>query len=54
MSSARRGEYCVGLGAEGYIDRSDFAHWGIPPHWEDRRAEIAQLEPIETIETVVS
>jgi glyoxalase family protein len=28
-------------------------HMCIPPHWEDRRAEIAQLEPIETIETVV-
>jgi glyoxalase family protein len=29
-------------------------HMCIPPHWEDRRAEISQLEPIETIETVVS
>jgi glyoxalase family protein len=29
-------------------------HMCIPPHWEDRRAEIATLEPIETIETVVS
>jgi glyoxalase family protein len=28
-------------------------HMCIPPHWEDRRAEISQLEPIETIETVV-
>jgi glyoxalase family protein len=29
-------------------------HVCIPPHWEHRRAEIAQLEPIETVETVVS
>jgi glyoxalase family protein len=29
-------------------------HVCIPPHWEHRRAEIAQLEPIETEETVVS
>jgi glyoxalase family protein len=29
-------------------------HMCIPPHWENRRGEIAQLEPIETIETVVS
>jgi glyoxalase family protein len=29
-------------------------HMCIPPHWENRRAEIAQLEPIETLETVVS
>jgi glyoxalase family protein len=28
-------------------------HMCIPPHWEDRRAEISQLEPIETVETVV-
>jgi glyoxalase family protein len=28
-------------------------HMCIPPHWEHRRAEIAQLEPIETVETVV-
>ncbi len=28
-------------------------HMCIPPHWEDRRAEIAMLEPIETRETVV-
>jgi crotonyl-CoA carboxylase/reductase len=35
VSDATRGEYCVGLGAEGWIDRSDYNHWGIPPHWED-------------------
>jgi glyoxalase family protein len=29
-------------------------HLCIPPHWEHRRAEIAQLEPIDTVETVVS
>ena len=29
-------------------------HMCIPPHWEDRRAEIAQLEPIETEEQVIS
>jgi glyoxalase family protein len=28
-------------------------HMCIPPHWEDRRAEIASLEPIDTIEQVV-
>ena len=29
-------------------------HMCIPPHWEDRRPEIEQLEPIDTIETVKS
>ena len=27
-------------------------HMCIPPHWEDRRSEIAGLEPIDTIETM--
>jgi glyoxalase family protein len=27
-------------------------HMCIPPHWEDRRAEIGQLEPIDTEETM--
>jgi glyoxalase family protein len=27
-------------------------HMCIPPHWEDRRSEIDQLEPIDTIEEV--
>jgi glyoxalase family protein len=29
-------------------------HMCIPPHWEDRRSEISQLEEIDTVETVVS
>jgi glyoxalase family protein len=28
-------------------------HMCIPPHWEDRRSEITQLEPIDTEEVVV-
>ena len=35
VSSADKGEYCVGLGAAGWIDRTEFDHWGIPPHWTD-------------------
>ena len=35
VSDARRGEYCQKLGAVGYIDRTEFHHWGIPPHWDD-------------------
>jgi crotonyl-CoA carboxylase/reductase len=35
VSDAERGEHCVTLGAAGYIDRTEFSHWGIPPHWED-------------------
>jgi crotonyl-CoA carboxylase/reductase len=35
VSDAERGEYCKSLGAIGYIDRREFDHWGIPPHWTD-------------------
>jgi crotonyl-CoA carboxylase/reductase len=35
VSSAERGAWCVERGAVGYIDRTDFDHWGIPPHWTD-------------------
>jgi crotonyl-CoA carboxylase/reductase len=41
VSSAERGEYCVELGAEGFINRNDFDHWGIPPHWTDSEGQKA-------------
>lgn len=35
VSSPERGEFCTELGAAGWIDRTEFDHWGIPPHWND-------------------
>jgi crotonyl-CoA carboxylase/reductase len=35
VSDEKRGEYCKKLGAAGYINRKDFSHWGVPPHWTD-------------------
>jgi crotonyl-CoA carboxylase/reductase len=35
VSDDERGQYCIGLGATGYINRREFDHWGIPPHWDD-------------------
>ena len=37
-SGKERGEFCVSLGAAGYIDRNDFDHWGLPPYWKDGEA----------------
>jgi crotonyl-CoA carboxylase/reductase len=37
VSSAERGEFCLKLGARGYIDRTKFDHWGRLPDWEDER-----------------
>ncbi|MEX1254665.1 MAG: crotonyl-CoA carboxylase/reductase [Dehalococcoidia bacterium] len=37
-SSDEKGEYCKRLGAAGYINRKQFDHWGMPPHWTDDEA----------------
>jgi crotonyl-CoA carboxylase/reductase len=39
VSDDARGEYCKKLGAVGYINRQDFDHWGIPPHWDDAEGQ---------------
>jgi len=33
VNSDAKGEHCKKLGAVGYIDRKNFSHWGVPPHW---------------------
>jgi crotonyl-CoA carboxylase/reductase len=38
VSNAERGEYCLELGAAGYIDRTRFDHWGRLPDWQDDKA----------------
>jgi crotonyl-CoA carboxylase/reductase len=37
-SGPERGEYCVQLGARGYIDRRQYSHWGVIPDWRDDAA----------------
>ncbi len=44
VSDAERGEYCVGLGAIGYVNRLEFDHWGIPPHWTDAEGQRTWLQ----------
>jgi crotonyl-CoA carboxylase/reductase len=38
VSSDAKGEYCKRLGAAGYVNRKDFAHWGRMPDWTDDAA----------------
>lgn len=33
VSSDEKGEFCKKLGAVGYVNRKNFSHWGVPPHW---------------------
>lgn len=35
VSDDARGEYCLKLGAVGYVNRKKYDHWGVPPHWTD-------------------
>jgi crotonyl-CoA carboxylase/reductase len=35
ISSPDKIEFCKRLGARGCINRKDFSHWGLPPHWKD-------------------
>ena len=35
VSDDERGEYCMKYGAVGYLNRRNFSHWGVPPHWKD-------------------
>jgi len=39
VSDDERGEYCMKLGAMGFINRTKFSHWGIPPHWTDEAGQ---------------
>ncbi|HEY1332037.1 MAG TPA: crotonyl-CoA carboxylase/reductase [Actinomycetota bacterium] len=34
VSSQRKGEFAKSLGAVGYVDRTQFSHWGVPPAWD--------------------
>jgi crotonyl-CoA carboxylase/reductase len=34
VSSDEKGAFAKELGAVGYIDRTEFTHWGVPPAWD--------------------
>lgn len=38
VSSEERGNFCMSLGAKGYINRKQFDHWGRLPDWTDEAA----------------
>ena len=38
VSDDEKGEYCMRLGATGYINRRQFDHWGTLPDWRDTEA----------------
>jgi crotonyl-CoA carboxylase/reductase len=38
VSSEDKFDFCLKLGAKGCINRNEFDHWGIMPHWTDTEA----------------
>jgi crotonyl-CoA carboxylase/reductase len=44
VSSDEKGEFCKRLGAVGYVNRKNFAHWGMPPHWTDNEGYAKWME----------
>jgi crotonyl-CoA carboxylase/reductase len=44
VSSDDKGEFCRKLGAVGVINRKEFDHWGMPPHWKDGEAYARWME----------
>ncbi len=44
VSDEDRGEFCKQMGAVGYVNRKEFSHWGIPPHWKDAAGQKEWLQ----------
>ncbi|MET0385180.1 MAG: crotonyl-CoA carboxylase/reductase [Polyangiales bacterium] len=40
VGDAEKADYCKKLGAVGTINRKDFSHWGMLPHWRDELAYV--------------
>ena len=45
VSGEDKKEYCMKLGAKGVINRKEFSHWGMMPHWKDNEAYNKWLRP---------
>ncbi|HWI74697.1 MAG TPA: crotonyl-CoA carboxylase/reductase [Baekduia sp.] len=54
VSDDGRGEYCKRFGALGYLNRSEFDHWGIPPHWADAAAQKAFLKELRRFKSALN
>src|SRR5438445_7793822 len=53
VSSEDKSEFCMKLGAVGTIDRRQFSHWGVPPHWSDTDAYAERVEGAKTFSKAV-
>lgn len=46
VSAEEKFDFCIRLGAKGCINRKNFNHWGMMPHWSDREAYNRWLEGV--------
>jgi len=48
VSGQDKYEYCTKLGAEGCINRGEFEHWGLLPHWKDNAGYAKWLKGVRS------
>ncbi len=48
VSSDDKAPYCEALGARGVINRRNFDHWGMLPHWKDRAGYAEWLKGVRS------
>ena len=48
VSSDEKAPYCEALGARGVINRRNFDHWGMLPHWKDRAGYAEWLKGVRS------
>jgi crotonyl-CoA carboxylase/reductase len=53
VSSPERAAFCLGLGANGCVDRRRFTHWGPLPDWRDTAGHAAWREQARTFRQAV-
>jgi len=48
VSGQDKYEYCMKLGAKGCINRNEFEHWGLLPHWKDNAGYAKWLKGVRS------
>jgi crotonyl-CoA carboxylase/reductase len=48
VSGEDKFDYCMKLGAKGCINRNDFDHWGMLPHWKDNAGYAKWLKGVRS------
>jgi crotonyl-CoA carboxylase/reductase len=53
VSDSSKFQHCLDLGAQGCINRNDFDHWGMLPHWSDKQAYDAWMKGVRAFGSAI-